>query len=250
MDKILVIGEICTDEFIYGDVPRICPESPVPIFVPKERRENLGMGGNVVNNLKSIDKNCEVIHWHQAVPIRKTRLVEKKSNQMLVRIDEGDDKCDSIQHLSIPMIKAIGDSDIVIISDYHKGFLSDDNIMEISKYSKLTILDSKRPLSEKLISNIDFIKLNKHEWEKNYKIVELYKDKFFITLGYEGVKHLDKIYPSPRPLETIDVSGAGDTFVAAFTIKYLETKTISTSLEFANEMASIVVAKKGVSTPF
>ena len=250
MDKILVIGEICTDEFIYGEVPRICPESPVPIFVPITTTQNDGMGGNVVNNIKSINKNCEIIHWHQAVPIRKTRLVEKKSNQMVVRIDEGDNMCDSIGHLSVSMLQTIGDSDVIIISDYNKGFLSDDVIIEISKLSKLTILDSKRKLSEKIISNIDFIKLNKHEWETNRELVDKFKEKFLVTLGYEGVKYNDIIYPSPRPLETIDVSGAGDTFVAAFTTKYLETKTISTSLEFANEMASIVVAKKGVSTPF
>jgi len=250
MDKFLVIGEICKDEFIYGDVPRICPESPVPVFVPVDRKENDGMGGNVVNNIKSINQHAEIIHWHQSVPITKTRLVEKKSNQMLVRIDEGDNKCDKLEYLSLAMLQTIGDSDVVIISDYNKGFLNEKIIIEISKYAKLTILDSKRKLSNELIEHIDYIKLNKQEWENNKDIVKEHSEKFLITLGYEGVRHMEKIYPSPRPLETIDVSGAGDTFVAGFATKYLSTKSISESLEFANEMASIVVAKKGVSTPF
>ena len=61
---------------------------------------------------------------------------------------------------------------------------------------------------------------------------------------------MDEIFPSPNPLETIDVSGAGDTFVASFAVKILETQSITESLRFANEMSSIVVSKKGVSTPF
>jgi sugar/nucleoside kinase (ribokinase family) len=60
---------------------------------------------------------------------------------------------------------------------------------------------------------------------------------------------MDNIYPSPDPRETIDVSGAGDTFTASFTVKYLETKNIEKSIIYANEMASIVVQKRGVSVP-
>jgi ribokinase len=57
------------------------------------------------------------------------------------------------------------------------------------------------------------------------------------------------VYPSPDPKETIDVSGAGDTFTASFTLKYLETHDVSESIIFANKMASIVVSKRGVTTP-
>jgi ribokinase len=57
-------------------------------------------------------------------------------------------------------------------------------------------------------------------------------------------------YPSPSPKQTIDVSGAGDTFVASFMVKYYKTEDISDSIKFANEMASIVVSKRGVATPF
>ena len=60
---------------------------------------------------------------------------------------------------------------------------------------------------------------------------------------------MDKIFPSPDPKETIDVSGAGDTFTASFTVKYLETKNIEKSIIYANQMASIVVSKRGVTTP-
>ena len=61
---------------------------------------------------------------------------------------------------------------------------------------------------------------------------------------------MDTVYPSVNPKETIDVSGAGDTFTASFTLKYLETRDINESITFANEMASIVVSKRGVVTPW
>jgi sugar/nucleoside kinase (ribokinase family) len=70
-----------------------------------------------------------------------------------------------------------------------------------------------------------------------------------VTLGSKGAKYIDTIYPSPDPKETIDVSGAGDTFTASFTLKYLQTKNVEESIIFANKMSSIVVSKRGVATP-
>jgi bifunctional ADP-heptose synthase (sugar kinase/adenylyltransferase) len=64
-----------------------------------------------------------------------------------------------------------------------------------------------------------------------------------------GAKHDDIVFLSPHPKQTIDVSGAGDTFTAFFSLKYYETKNISESIKFANQMASIVVSKRGVTTP-
>ena len=51
MKKILVIGELCIDRFVYGEVKRLSPEAPVPVFNPKDIIENKGMAGNVVENL-------------------------------------------------------------------------------------------------------------------------------------------------------------------------------------------------------
>jgi D-beta-D-heptose 7-phosphate kinase/D-beta-D-heptose 1-phosphate adenosyltransferase len=82
MRKILVVGEVGKDIFVYGDVKRICPEAPVPVFNPTHQSENLGMGGNVVENIKSLDKTIDVVLWHQTEKITKTRMVENKSNQM------------------------------------------------------------------------------------------------------------------------------------------------------------------------
>ena len=87
MIKILVIGELCVDRFVYGNVNRLSPEAPVPVLNPVETIENKGMAGNVVENLKSLMDDVEILHWHQHEKIVKTRYVDKKSNHMFIRVD-------------------------------------------------------------------------------------------------------------------------------------------------------------------
>jgi D-beta-D-heptose 7-phosphate kinase/D-beta-D-heptose 1-phosphate adenosyltransferase len=245
---ITVIGELCRDVFNYGDASRMCPEAPVPVLVPTFSETNLGMAGNAVRNLESMDKNIKINFFHQTQMIYKTRYVDQKSNQMILRVDEGESNIDPFV-LTTEVNKILWKSDAVIISDYDKGFLNETIIHEITKVSKFVIIDSKKILNPIIAGSVTFIKLNESEFVKqNFHPAIL--DKTLITLGSRGVKYKDKIYPSPSPKETIDVSGAGDTFTAAFTLKYLETKNVGNSIEFANEMASIVVSKRGVATPY
>jgi len=101
MVKALVIGELGTDRFVYCKITRLCPEAPVPVLNPVEIKENKGMAGNVVENLNALSNDIEVVHWHQSTKIEKTRFVEKKSNQMITRVDDGEiEKCDTLNFLS------------------------------------------------------------------------------------------------------------------------------------------------------
>jgi D-beta-D-heptose 7-phosphate kinase/D-beta-D-heptose 1-phosphate adenosyltransferase len=245
--KILIVGEICQDIFVYGSVDRISPEAPVPVFVPIEKIKNDGMAGNVVSNIKAIDPKIKTISLHQKNQITKTRFVEKKSNHMFIRVDEGEDKIEKL-FLDDDIISIIKGVDAVIVSDYNKGFLTDDIILEITKNAKFSVMDSKRKINRNIVNAFDFIKLNEKEFERN-KFEETDLSKLLITLGSKGAKYLNKVFQSPDPKETIDVSGAGDTFTASFTIKYLETKSVEESIIYANKMASIVVSKRGVATP-
>jgi hypothetical protein len=67
--------------------------------------------------------------------------------------------------------------------------------------------------------------------------------KIIVTLGGSGAKHKDLVYGVQKK-ETIDVSGAGDTFLAAFAYKYSYSNSVPESIKFANEIASIVVTKR------
>jgi D-beta-D-heptose 7-phosphate kinase/D-beta-D-heptose 1-phosphate adenosyltransferase len=250
MVKILVIGELCVDRFVYGVIKRLSPEAPVPVLNPIEITENEGMAGNVVSNLKALMDDIEVLHWSQSTKIEKIRFVEKKSNHMFIRVDEGElQPIDTLSYISREQRKTIKESDVVIISDYDKGYLTNDIIREISENAKVSILDSKRKLNQELIENITFIKLNESEYENNRLLVDENKDKFIITLGPRGAQYGDEVYSSANPQDTIDVSGAGDTFVAAFGLKFLKTKNISQSINYANEVCANVVNKKGVAIP-
>lgn len=257
----LVIGEQCKDVFIYGKCERFSPEAPVPVFNPIEVVDNLGMAGNVVANLNAIigkygykgdedrfgDSVASILSKGGMV---KTRYVDKKSNHIFLRVDENDsvlslDTTDQFISDTIEM------SDAIILSDYHKGFLTDqiiEWIFHIGK-NKMIFLDSKRPLSKEILSCVDFVKLNASEYENVPPLLKvLYEHKFVVTLGSKGAMYKDRLYPSNNPLQTIDVSGAGDTFLAAFVFKFVKTKDVAESIEFANEMAQIVVSKRGVST--
>ena len=249
MVKILVIGELCLDRFVYGDVNRLCPEAPVPVINPLETKENKGMAGNVVENLKSLHEEVEVIHWHQSDEIIKTRFVDKKTNQMLLRVDNERLGLSPLIYLSPEQRKTISESDIVIISDYNKGYLSNSAITTISEIANFTVLDTKRVLSWETVQNIDFVKLNMNEYRNNKQLADNHIEKFLITKGEKGVTFNGKDYPSPNPQETIDVSGAGDTFTASFALKYLLTKDVDESINYANEVCANVVNKKGVSLP-
>ena len=70
-----------------------------------------------------------------------------------------------------------------------------------------------------------------------------------VTLGSQGAYYNGELIPQNNPQQTIDVSGAGDTFVAAFAVKFLETLEEKVSIEYANKISSIVVSKRGVVTP-
>ena len=246
MFKILVIGEKCLDRFMYCDVSRFSPEAPVPVLNPVEIVENDGMAGNVVRNILAMKSDSLVAHWNQDEIITKTRFVEKKSNHMFLRLDDGESNISKVELID-ERVEELSNFNIVIVSDYDKGFMTNDDLLTIGKNSKMSILDSKRKLSKEIVSSFTFVKLNEKESLQNSDLLEC--KNILVTLGSKGTKFNDEVYPSPNPQETIDVSGAGDTFTSAFILKYLETGDIKTSIIYANEMASIVVSKRGVAVP-
>ena len=244
--RVLVVGETCVDRFIYCEANRLSPEAPVPVLTPIRTVENPGMAGNTVENVRAIAlEGCEMNYITQKSPITKTRYVEEKSNHMFLRVDEGEDNsCKFKWSLDIDII--LGRADIVIVSDYNKGFLSDADIREIGRKANLSILDSKRKLTNDMIENYTFVKLNESERLNN---PDLTTDNIITTLGKRGAEYKNVLFESPVPQDTIDVSGAGDTFTAAFIVRYFETKDEKIYIQYANQKASEVVSRRGVVTP-
>jgi len=241
--KVLVIGEECVDKFIYCQIDRLSPEAPVPVLIPIETTSNPGMAGNTIANVKAMS-NASIMNIVQD-GITKTRYVDKKTNHMFLRVDEGENNIKPFEW-SMPVDMALGQADIVIVSDYNKGFLSNTDLKEIARKSTLSILDSKRKLTNDIVKEFSFVKLNELERLNN---PQLTTDNIITTLGKKGAEYKNILFKSPDPQDTIDVSGAGDTFTAAFILKYFETKDEKTAIQFANEKASEVVSQRGVVTP-
>ena len=243
MSKVLVIGEGCLDEFVYGKATRLSPEGPAPVFIESHTITNGGMAYNVRENLKALGCETELICNTQMIV--KKRYVEESFNQLLLRVDI-DDVVPSIGN----RISEINfyDFDMIVISDYNKGFLSDTDIAKIAFNHPNTICDTKKKLGE-WCTDLKFIKLNRTEYQNNKSFIENNEwilEKLIITLDKDGCMYLNNIYPTDK-VEIMDISGAGDTFVAGFTTKYLETKNINESIMFGNRCSSQVIQKRGVS---
>ena len=242
--KILVIGDSCTDVFVYGHSTRLCPEAPVPIFEPSRTVTNDGMAGNVKANLESLGASVDLKTNKEQ--ITKTRYVDVKSNQMFLRVDS----IDRVKP-AFDINRVDWDVDAVIVSDYDKGFLTENDIHEISKRHPLTFIDTKKPINLQTFSDYTYIKMNEWEWELCERAGAKYKewaDKLIITMSEKGCLYRDIVFPVNNDIEVRDLSGAGDTFMASLVYKYVNTESITDAIKFANECATKVVQKKGVTT--
>ena len=240
--KILVVGESCCDIFNYGECNRLCPEAPVPIFNSIQTVENGGMALNVKNNIVALNVDTDLYTNTNWSTITKTRFIDIRTNHMFMRLDCNDNAYDrfDISQLQYDQYDAI------VISDYNKGFLTKEDINQISLEHDCVFLDTKKYLGS-WCESIKYIKINEHEYENNKKyITNNIKDKIIITLGPKGSVYKDTIYPVPK-VEIKDVSGAGDSFIAGLVVKYIEKKDIIDAIKFANCCATQVVQKKGVS---
>ena len=86
---ILIIGDNCKDKFVYGHSDRLCPEAPVPVFKPTgDVTINDGMAGNVASNIRGVGYECH--HIKNTGEITKTRYIDYRSHQMLLRVDDHD----------------------------------------------------------------------------------------------------------------------------------------------------------------
>ena len=244
--KILVIGDSCTDVFIYGRCERLNPEAPIPVFEPTKTVTNQGMAGNVVANLNKLGvEKVELITNHEQ--ITKTRYVEYKSNQMLLRVDSND----SVQN-SFDVKKVDFDSyDAVIVSDYDKGFLTNEDIKLIGEKSKLSFIDTKKTINLENFKGFTFVKMNEVEWERCQRygaVYEDWKENLIVTMSERGCMYNGKSYSVDNSVEVRDLSGAGDTWMASFAVEYIDHKNVDESIESANKNATLVVQKRGVTT--
>ena len=204
------------------------------------------MAGNVVENLRALGvRKTELITNNEQ--IIKTRYVETKSNQMLLRVDGNDKVSNTFDYRKVDF-----DSyDAVIVADYDKGYLTYDDIHEIGKQSKFSFIDTKKVVNISSFEHYTFVKMNEVEWDiclDHGAKFEDWKEKLIVTLGDKGCTYNTKRYSVDNTVEVRDLSGAGDTWMASFVYKFIETQKVGTAINYANHNATLVVQKKGVTT--
>jgi|TARA_R110002020_G_scaffold18571_5_gene64673 bifunctional ADP-heptose synthase (sugar kinase/adenylyltransferase) len=242
--KILIFGESCKDVFNYGECDRLCPDAPVPVFNSLNTVDTYGMAKNVENNLKSLGVTTYLVTNQNYEQITKNRFIDNRTNHMFLRVDENDERYGSLKIESLKFLNFV-EFDAVIVSDYNKGFLSIEVLKEISASHPLTFIDTKKQIGS-WANDFSFIKLNNNEFVTNKKnITPILKKKMIVTKGPKGCIYQNKLYPVEN-VEVKDTSGAGDTFVAGLCYKFVETKDIERSINYANECATRVVQKRGV----
>ena len=231
--KVLLIGDSCEDRYFYGDVKRLNPEAPVPILEYRRGVTSKGMVWNVRENLRSF--GVEVYTSTHPEEIIKTRYIDEKSNQQIMRYDVEP----KIEPLSFDFPTEWNNLyDALVISDYDKGFLTKEKIFELtSRFVGPVFIDSKK-------TNLPadaYIKVNELEHERmaycNY-------ENLIITRGGEGAEYKGDLYPAEK-VKVFDVVGAGDTFLAALTYGYLKYGTIEEAIPLANKAAAVAVSHRG-----
>ena len=244
--RVLLIGDSCTDVYVYGDVKRLNPEAPVPILEPKRQDTTRGMAWNVYNNLTAFGMSVFMLTNEEE--ITKTRYIDEKSNQQILRVDD-EPKIEPLPYKE-PFITdrsayhklhhGVPEEDwydIMVISDYDKGYITQEKLFElVDWFDGPVIIDSKKTE----LPDGCYIKVNDIEYEK----LKTKSNNIIITRGGKGTEYQGKSYPAEK-VNVFDVVGAGDTFLAALTYGYLNSGSMEDAIPFANKAAAIAVSHTG-----
>ncbi|WP_333784640.1 PfkB family carbohydrate kinase [Thermocrinis sp.] len=282
--KILVVGDLILDRYIFGTVERISPEAPVPVVEVEREEFRLGGAANVANNLSSLGVKTYLVgitgsdygkhilkglirsafiedltlEDSQRPTTEKTRVVSM--SQQLLRIDWEDRKPISGRVLEKLLERLDVEVDGVILSDYAKGVVCEPVVKKLKEKEVFLSVDP-RPVNKSLYYGADLMTPNEKEARQMAEGTsleslgwtlkkELNLKTLVITLGPKGMALFDKEYTNfpARAKQVYDVSGAGDTVVAVLTASYLASGDWYLACELANLCAGIVVGKLGTAS--
>lgn len=215
--KVLLIGDSCVDEYVYGTCDRLSPEAPVPIILYKDSKRHIGMANNVFLNLLSFGIDC---HFHTNNPeeIIKRRFIDTKSMNQILRLDIG--SCVNPKPVNIDL-----GYDAIVISDYNKGLIDPISIKKLCEtFDGPIFVDSKR--KDLSIFPNTIIKINQYESEH---AILPDSSSLIVTYGKDGAVYNGNSFKAPH-VDVYDVTGAGDIFLASLCYFYLCTKSLEESI--------------------
>jgi len=297
--RILCVGDLMLDEFVYGDVLRVSPEAPTPILTIKRSDTVIGGAGNVARNIMSLGARCVFVgvvgedeaggsarkaleEFNPAIDAhlvadrsrpttRKVRFVSEHYSAHLLRADwevaapvsgEIEDQLIEAAVTALPRVGA------VVLSDYAKGVLTPRVVRavieEARKLDKPVIVDPKAH-DYSVYRGATIITPNRKELSdhtrrpvtSNAEIAAAAADlartlecgAVLATLSEDGmflhVEGAEPVHVPAYPVKVRDVSGAGDTVVAALSTMLAVGADFEQAMRIANAAASVVVGKRG-----
>ncbi len=297
--RIMVVGDIMLDTFFYGDANRISPEAPIPVLHVHRSHETLGGAGNVISNIRSLMGKADlvsvigkdlagskILNFLEGIGCYKKLMIETKEiptiqknrfvakDQQLLRADyeELNPFSKTIEDKIISnAVKAMDSCDVVVLSDYNKGVLSNRVIKtlieEANKKNLITIIDPKgRDYS--IYKGATMVTPNKKELheatnmptETDGEIIAAAKylidtcgiKNIVATRSEKGITLVENNgnihHAHAKVKEVYDVSGAGDTVVATLGLCLANKASLSDAVSLANLAGNVVVGKTGTAT--
>ena len=289
----LVIGDVMLDKYIFGEVNRTSPEAPVPVVEKKSESFRMGGAANVAANLiglgiKTIlsgvvgnDQNGEALkrllkknNISQQGLIKSTLSTTTKTrviagHQQIVRVDDEDTNISlSANQIKKILNLIIKKPSIIVLTDYAKGFLTENLTQKIIKQAKkndIPILVDPKGNNIKKYAGASILTPNKKEafvlsnlaepdedlLEKQLKKICIKFDieNIAMTQGDQGIKLVSSrkidVIPATKLKKVFDVSGAGDTVIATLAAGLIGKLTTHKSLELANIAAGVAIGKVG-----
>src|ERR1700688_262096 len=282
--RILVVGDVMLDEWVWGTVSRISPEAPVPVVAVNDHSFTLGGAGNVANNLRAISDDAEgdrvkklfddievnhdgVVMVGDRPTTRKTRIVAH--NQQVVRADwesvesigtvDSANLCERVRELA-------AECDAVVLSDYAKGLFTRE-LVEAVRAAPIVTADPK-PRNIALFDGVTVLAPNVTEAAAATGIAILDDASLeragrallerlgcryvVVTRGERGMALFGgdgtRVLVPSVGRTVYDVSGAGDTVIAVLTAALAADASIEMALQLANFAAGAVVEKLGTAT--
>jgi len=301
--RLVVIGDVMLDRFIWGSVSRISPEAPVPVV--EVNRESVYPGGaaNVARNITPFGAKAELIGLigmdsegevlagaleknhigidHLLIEknfptITKTRVIAQ--HQQVVRIDREKKQAltEAARTLVLNQLKdVIGEVDGIIIEDYGKGLIDDElvrKVVDIATDGDVIVTVDPNPKNHINWKGVSAVKPNRSEafheagmpdvsshlapledddlLEVGSRLMKRWESQYvLITLGEQGMILFsdgnDPYHIPTRAREVFDVSGAGDTAIAVFTMALCAGANALTASDLSNRASGVVVGKLG-----
>jgi len=306
--RVLVIGDVMLDQFIWGRVSRISPEAPVPVI--DFDRESFMPGGaaNVARNLAALKASTALfgvvgrdgaarqlrellagqgVACAGLLPVsarmttRKVRIIAQR--QQVVRVDResrGDLDGPALRRLLAAIRPAVAKADAVVVGDYGKGVVTQGLLNELHRLCSARgvwlSLDPK-PVRRLELGGLSLITPNRKEAFELAGLSESTSSRptnplddtgllrvadtlfarlkpalLLITLGEQGMLLCQRSRPPfhipTMAQEVFDVSGAGDTVIASFTLAIAASASPVEAAIFSNHAAGVVVGKVGTAT--